>query len=188
MAPHSLTACSGSRPQVADDEAIPELLHQLFERQAEAHPNHIALVCVGEQLTYGELERRANQFARLLRRRGIGRGECVGLWLPRSLDAYWAVLGILKAGAAYVPLDPDYPAERVRFILSDCQARALVTTSTLADKVTAIQGGFEGAVPTTSEVGEDRGRGREGAQNPDTRFAASVIALDDCSEELTSQN
>ena len=78
-------------------------------------------------MTYGELERRANQLARFLRSRGVRRGDCVGLWVERSMDAYVALLGILKAGAAYVPLDPDYPVERVRFILSDCQARALVT-------------------------------------------------------------
>ena len=86
-------------------------------------------------MTYGELERRANQLARFLRSRGVRRGDCVGLWLPRSMDAYVALLGILKAGAAYVPLDPEYPAERVGFILSDCQARALVTTSELAAQV-----------------------------------------------------
>jgi amino acid adenylation domain-containing protein len=62
----------------------------------------------------------------------VRRGDCVGLWLPRSLDAHVALLGILKSGAAYVPLDPEYPAERASFILSDCQAKALVTTSELA--------------------------------------------------------
>jgi non-ribosomal peptide synthetase-like protein len=110
----------------------PELLHELFEQQAEARADKIALVCGGEQMTYGELERRANQLARFLRSRGVRRGDCVGLWLPRSLDAHVALLGILKSGAAYVPLDPEYPAERASFILSDCQAKALVTTNELA--------------------------------------------------------
>ena len=123
----------------------PELLHELFEQQAEARPDSIALVCGGQRMTYGELERRANQLARFLRSRGVRRGDCVGLWLPRSMDAYVALLGILKAGAAYVPLDPEYPAERVGFILSDCQARALVTTSELAAKV--------GQAPRPSPVG-----------------------------------
>ena len=95
----------------------------MFEQQAEARPDSIALVCGDQRMTYGELERRANQLARFLRSRGVRRGDCVGLWLERSLDAYVALLGILKAGAAYVPLDPDYPAERAGFILSDCQAR-----------------------------------------------------------------
>jgi len=93
-------------------------------------------------MTYGELERRANQLARFLRSRGVRRGDCVGLWLGRAMDAYVALLGILKAGAAYVPLDLEYPAERVSFILSDCQARALVTTSELAMQI----GGFRGQV------------------------------------------
>jgi non-ribosomal peptide synthetase-like protein len=107
----------------------------LFEQQAEASADKLALVCGEKQMTYGELERRANQLARFLRSRGVRRGDCVGLWLPRSIDVYVALLGILKAGAAYVPLDPEYPAERVGFILSDCQARALVTTSELAVQV-----------------------------------------------------
>jgi amino acid adenylation domain-containing protein len=107
----------------------------LFEHRADASHNKIALACGDERMTYGELERRANQLARLLRSQGVRRGDCVGLWLPRSLDAHVALLGILKSGAAYVPLDPEFPAERVNFILSDCQARALVTTSELASKV-----------------------------------------------------
>jgi len=105
----------------------PELLHELFERQADAHPDRTALVCAGQELAYGELERRANQLARFLKGRGVQRGDCVGLWFPRSLEAYVAMLAILKAGAAYVPLDPEYPAARVSFILSDCHARVLLT-------------------------------------------------------------
>ena len=131
----------------------PELLHELFEHQAEASADQIALVCGGERMTYGELERRANQLARYLRSRGVRRGDCVGLWLPRTIEAYVALLGILKAGAAYVPLDPEYPAERVSFILSDCQARALVTTSELAKQV----GGFRGQVLALDERQQEIG-------------------------------
>jgi non-ribosomal peptide synthetase-like protein len=117
-----------------------ELLHELFEQQAEACADKTALICGGKQMSYGELECRANQVARLLRSRGVRHGDRVGLWLPRSMDALMALLGILKAGAAYVPLDPEYPAERVGFILSDCQARALVTTSDLTTQVGAFRG------------------------------------------------
>ena len=112
----------------------PGLLHELFERQADARPNATALLCAGAHMTYGELERRSNQLARLLRQRGVGRGDCVGLWLPRSMDVLVALLGIMKAGAAYVPLDPEYPADRVAFVLADCRARAVVTTSTFATR------------------------------------------------------
>jgi non-ribosomal peptide synthetase component F len=63
-------------------------LHELFEQQAEAHSDSIALVCAGQPMTYGELERRANRLARFLGGRGVQRGDCVGLWLERSTDAY----------------------------------------------------------------------------------------------------
>ena len=114
------------RSEIASGTGSCELLHHLFERQADAHRDQTALICAGESMSYTVLERRANSLAALLRRQGVGRGDCVGLLLPRSMEVYVALLGILKAGAAYVPLDPDYPAERVSFILSDCQARALV--------------------------------------------------------------
>jgi non-ribosomal peptide synthetase-like protein len=109
-----------------------ELLHELFEHQAAANPASIALECGDERISYGELEERANQLARWLRKQGVKRGNCVGILIPRSSEVYIALLAILKTGAAYVPLDPDYPAQRVEFILSDCKAAALVTTSQLA--------------------------------------------------------
>src|SRR5207245_1462441 len=71
---------------------------------------------------------------RWLRGRGVGRGDCVGLLLPRGPEVYVALLAILKAGAAYVPLDPDYPADRVGFILKDCRAQSLITSSALAGR------------------------------------------------------
>ena len=84
----------------------PGLLHELFEHQADARPDATALVCAGARMSYGDLERRSNQLARLLRQRGVRRGDCVALWLPRSMEVLVALLGILKAGAAYVPLGP----------------------------------------------------------------------------------
>jgi amino acid adenylation domain-containing protein len=144
----------------------PELLHELFERQAEIRPDSVALDCTDQRMTYGELERRANQLARFLRSHGVRRGECVGLWLERSLDSYIALLGILKTGAAYVPLDPDYPAERAGFILFDCRARALVTSRGFADRL----GGFNGQVlalderkaEITAQPGDRLGRAETG--------------------------
>ena len=118
----------------------PGLLHELFEQTADAHPGNVALICAGERMTYAELERRANQLARHLRSRGVKRGDCVAMLLPRSLEVCVALLGILKSGAAYVPLDPGIPAERVGFVLTDCQARALVTTKSLATKAANFHG------------------------------------------------
>jgi amino acid adenylation domain-containing protein len=134
---------------VTDDSMVSSgLLHQLFERQATARPDATALVCGGERMTYRELDRRANQLARHLRNHDVAPGDCVGLLLPRSMEVYVALLGILKAGAAYVPLDPEYPAERVGFILSDCEARMVVTTSALANKAT---GNVAGATSSAKE-------------------------------------
>jgi non-ribosomal peptide synthetase-like protein len=112
----------------------PEMVHELFDYQVTLRPSAIAVVCGSNTLTYAELNRRADKLAHYLKTEGFGRGTRVGLLLPRSADVYIAMLGILKAGATYVPLDPDYPPERVRFILSDCGAGAVITSRHLAHK------------------------------------------------------
>jgi non-ribosomal peptide synthetase-like protein len=117
-------------------------LNEIFEAQAEARPASVAVVCGEEEITYGELEDRANRLARHLGRRGVERGSVVALLLPRSIDAYVALLAILKAGAAYVPVDSMYPADRVAYILEDSGAAAVVTTAGLATR----HQGFRGAV------------------------------------------
>ena len=111
-----------------------ELLHELFESTADAFPLHVAVECAGAQITYIQLEQRSNQLARLLRNNGVGPGSNVALLLPRSADVYITLLAILKSGATYVPLDPEYPDDRVSYILNDAKVHTLVTTSTLAAK------------------------------------------------------
>jgi non-ribosomal peptide synthetase-like protein len=118
------------------------LLHEIFEAQADTRPKNIAVVFGPEETTYASLESRSNRIARHLRSRGVGRGSLVAMLLRRSVDAYAAILGILKSGAAYVPIDPEYPADRVAYILEDSGARALVTSADLARRHEA----FEGAV------------------------------------------
>jgi amino acid adenylation domain-containing protein len=107
-------------------------LHQLFEAQAERIPDSVAVVDGKEQLSYRELNRRANQLAHRLRKMGVGPEVCVGLCLERSLDLVLGLVAILKAGGAYVPLDPAYPRERLEFLLLDAQARVILTQKGLS--------------------------------------------------------
>ena len=95
------------------------LIHGLFEQQAKLTPQAVAVVRDNKSLTYSEVNGRANQLARWLRNVGIGPDKLVGICVERSLNMIVGVLGILKAGAAYVPLDPDYPAERLQYMLRD---------------------------------------------------------------------
>lgn len=108
-------------------------LQQLFERQVERTPDAIALVCGGERLTYAELNARANRLAHHLRDLGVRPGALVGLMLSRSTDMVVAFLGALKSGAAYLPLDPDYPSERLSFMLRDARAELLLTEEQFAE-------------------------------------------------------
>lgn len=117
-----------------DDSALlrDELLHELFETTADRRPGRTAVQCGESSLTYRELDEASNRLARALRARGIGREDRVGLLLPRSEQVYLSMLGILKAGAAYVPIDQETPLERIRFILKDSGAKCLITRSGLA--------------------------------------------------------
>jgi amino acid adenylation domain-containing protein len=104
-------------------------LHGLFERQVALTPDAIALVFGNQRLTYGELNAQANQLAQHLRGRGVRTESRVGVMLERSLEMVISLLGILKAGAAYVPLDPEYPEERLSFMLTDSEVQVLLTDS-----------------------------------------------------------
>jgi amino acid adenylation domain-containing protein len=104
-------------------------VHELVTMQAGATPDAVAVVCGNQSLTYRELDRRANQLANYLRKLGIGPESLVGISMERSLEMMIALLGTLKAGAAYVPLDPSYPAERLQFMLDDSRASILLTRS-----------------------------------------------------------
>ena len=111
-----------------DTQAHQDLcIHQMFEMQVERSPQAIAVVFENTQLTYRQLNQRANQLAHHLRTLGVGPEVLVGICLERSLEMIVGLLGILKAGGAYVPLDPAYPSERLAFILSDIQTPVLLT-------------------------------------------------------------
>ncbi|MEV4970315.1 amino acid adenylation domain-containing protein [Streptomyces scopuliridis] len=102
-------------------------LTELLETAAARHPDAVAVRDRTTRLTYGELHERANRLAHLLIRRGAGPEQVVGLLLPRSAEAIVAMLAVLKTGAAYLPLDPAYPAQRIRFMIEDARPRCVVT-------------------------------------------------------------
>ncbi|MBD2339549.1 amino acid adenylation domain-containing protein [Calothrix sp. FACHB-156] len=110
-------------------------IHQLFEEQVARTPDAVALVFQGQQLTYQELNTRANQLAQYLQTLGVGADVLVGICVERSLEMVVGILGILKAGGAYVPLDPGYPQERLAFMLADTQIKLLVTQKRLVEKL-----------------------------------------------------
>ena len=121
--------------------AVPEAggLHELITARAAVSPDAVAVVCGGMSLTYGGLEGRANRLAHYLRGAGVGTETIVGLCLERGLDMVAAMLAVWKAGGAYLPLDPGYPAERLGFMLADSGARVLVGRRGLAGGLAADQ-------------------------------------------------
>jgi amino acid adenylation domain-containing protein len=106
-------------------------IHHLFEQQAANHAGQLAVVYENEQVTYGELNRRANQVAHYLRSLGVGPESHVGICLERSTEMVVAMLGVMKAGGAYVPLDPQYPRARLKYILEDAAVEVLLTQDRL---------------------------------------------------------
>src|SRR5215813_4890324 len=124
--------------QVAVEKVITETekcLHELFEAQAERTPEFVAVVVGDDQLSYRDLNRKANQLAHYLRNNGVGPDIPVGVCLERSTAMIVAVLAIQKAGGAYVPLDPDLPKERLAFMIEDVHAPLVITASPLSERL-----------------------------------------------------
>jgi amino acid adenylation domain-containing protein len=105
------------------------LVHQLFENQARLTPNAIAVQYIDRTLTYQQLNAKANQLAHYLRSIGVGADQFVGITVERNLEMIVGIMGILKAGAAYVPLDPDYPRDRLAYMIDDAKISILLTQS-----------------------------------------------------------
>src|SRR5205085_10999298 len=106
--------------------------HRIFEEQCLRQPDRIAVKCDGEELRFSQLNERANQLAHMLIEQGVAPDTLVAICLERSLDMLVAILGVLKAGAGYLPIDPLYPEVRVRFMLEDSRDAHLITTEVLA--------------------------------------------------------
>jgi amino acid adenylation domain-containing protein len=121
-------------------------VHTLFEHQAQQWPDAVAAIfpdsngvaAVQQQLSYGELEQRANQLAHYLRQRGVASGDLVGLFLDRSPDMLVGLLGVLKAGAGYVPMDPLFPLERLQWMLEDSGAKVVLTQEHWLERLAEI--------------------------------------------------
>ena len=103
----------------------------IFENTVKKYPNRVAVQYNDEKIIYADLSNRDNHLAYYLISLGAGPGDFVGICLPRTLDMYIAILGILKSGAAYIPIDTKYPAERIHFILSNCKAKAIISNKTI---------------------------------------------------------
>jgi amino acid adenylation domain-containing protein len=114
-------------------------VHHLFEDQVELTPDAVALVFEDRQLTYRQLNGRANQVAHYLRKLGVGPETRVGIYMERSLEMMVGMLGILKAGGAYVPLDPEYPDDRVAYMMEDTRVPVVLTQRHLEDRLPANQ-------------------------------------------------
>ncbi|MGH3903464.1 MAG: non-ribosomal peptide synthase/polyketide synthase, partial [Pseudonocardiaceae bacterium] len=123
------------------EQAVPStVLPELFEAQVSRTPDSVAVGCEGTALSYAELNERANRLARLLIERGARPERFVALALPRSADLIVALLAVLKSGAAYLPIDSGYPAERIAFMLEDARPPLLLTTAALTDRLPSVAG------------------------------------------------
>ncbi|HEX7772055.1 MAG TPA: amino acid adenylation domain-containing protein, partial [Pyrinomonadaceae bacterium] len=145
-------------------------VHELFEAQAEREPERVALVFAGTTVSYGELNRRANQLAHYLRRQGVGPETLVGVCLERSVEMVVALLGILKAGGAYVPLDPEYPEARLRYMLEDAGIGVLVSRATLLPRFAAA------GVVVVDVDSESEAIAAESESNPNVTVTSNGLA------------
>jgi amino acid adenylation domain-containing protein len=156
--------------QTAVDYPTGDVLHDFVAKQAALVPDRDAVIAGDEHVTYGELNARANQVAHFLIRRGVGPNSLVGIYIERSAAMLVGILGILKAGAAYVPLDPNYPKERIRNILADSKSSILLTQSSLAGDLADFEG------ERISLDSDWRSIAAESAENPATSVAPSDLA------------
>ena len=113
-----------------------------FEDQVEKNPNNIALIFQRKNMTYAELNAKVNSLARYLNSYGIGKGSIVGIIVNRSFEMIISILAVLKSGAAYIPIDPEYPEDRIKYILNNSNCNGIITLEKLTEKVSAL--GFSG--------------------------------------------
>ena len=136
---------------------------QLFEEQVEKTPDNIAIVFEDEKLTYRELNEKSNQLANYLRNKGIKPNDIIGIMLPRSLELLISILGVLKSGACYIPIDPTYPEKRIEYMLDNSQAKLVITTNELYNNIK-----FENKICANSEeILEENKKNLESINSPE---------------------
>ncbi len=143
--------------QTSIDVSADQSIVQMFELQAAATPDAPALACLAEELSYADLNRKANQWAHYFIDAGLGVGSCAGVHLTRTEHLLPVMLGVLKSGAAYVPLDPAYPADRVAYMVADSGAALVISETDLATNGTPVVLLADG-LAATAELAEDNPR------------------------------
>ena len=145
------------------EAAIPDcLIQNFFEQQAAERPEKTAIISGGISHSYRELEERSNQLANYLGSLGVKQGDIVGVCLERSFEMVVSVLGVLKAGCCYLPMDPSFPDERISYMYEDSGAKVLISQSSLRDKL----GHFTGATIVLTDLDKDR-IGRNSTEKPE---------------------
>src|ERR1700677_444717 len=148
-------------------------IHQLFEQEATRRPDAVAIRIADQQLTYRQVNERANQIAHRLRKLGVGQEVMVGTLLDRSLDLVIGLLGILKAGGAFVPLDPAYPMERLEFMAADIAAPVMLVQDSVVQRLsdpTWLRGKSLSLEQHGAEIAQ------ESAENPTNQTTAESLA------------
>ncbi len=146
-------------------------VNRLFEKQVESAPDHVAVIADGVQLTYAELNERANRIAHTLLDKGLTSGEIVGMLLPRTVDAIAAEYGIMKAGGAFLPMLPSYPDDRIDYCLTDSGSRFVLTTDTILSQRSDLLSGKAYQALTVTELYKTADAG-----NPDIDIPADSLA------------
>ncbi|MGB0521651.1 MAG: amino acid adenylation domain-containing protein [Flammeovirgaceae bacterium] len=131
--------------KTAEEYPTEETIVSIFEQKVQEYPNAPAITCEGEELTYQELNQRANQLAHYLKEKGVKQEDLVVVCVHRSLDLVISLLAVIKAGAAYVPVDPDYPQERISYTIKDANPSLLLIHGTVQEKLADFK-----AIPTVN--------------------------------------
>ncbi|WP_169534013.1 AMP-binding protein, partial [Actinoalloteichus spitiensis] len=163
----------GDQPEPGRSSVRPsDCLHHLLERRAAMSPLSTAVTSEADSISYSELNSRANQVARAVLARGIRPGDRVGLCLDRSVDLVVALVGVLKTGASYVPMDPRYPADRLRYTMDDAGIRLAIGTSetvpSLPSAVSVLRIDEETAAIASFPDGDLSDEERGGRVSPDS--------------------